>query len=174
MNDTEEFLEWFKGRGCKVTLGEIMQTRHGVEYRKFFSLLRRPPYGLDIRVTLNRREPSKNLYTLASNAEGLQSNGPSQRGKPSVDVASDDVVLAGQTHEYLRSSSPGLIPSVSLEGAAQSATSQDTSNTASAGGLEGMAICGGDVGVKDTRPAPPAPEFSFHFERNGQLNFIGG
>jgi len=62
MNETKNFKQWLEERGNCVTLGEIMQTHFGCEYRKHFTLLRRE--GINFKVTLNRKEPSKNLYTL--------------------------------------------------------------------------------------------------------------
>ena len=47
-----------------MTLGEIMQSKFAREHSKHFALLRNPPYRLNFRPKINKKEPSKNLYTL--------------------------------------------------------------------------------------------------------------
>ena len=86
MNDTEKFLEWFKARSYRVTLGEIMRSEHGCEYRKHFTLLRKR--GLDIRVQSNRKEPSLNLYTLAgAEAQTAKTGGPVVHMPPEANLS---------------------------------------------------------------------------------------
>ena len=63
MNSTDRFLEFFHSHGNILTLGEIMKTAHICEYRKHISLLRHR--GYKIVCVENRKEPSKNTYTLA-------------------------------------------------------------------------------------------------------------
>jgi len=62
MTETDSFKIWLEERGNRVTLGEIMQTHYGCEYRKHFSLLRQK--GIDYAVQIHRKEPSQNLYYL--------------------------------------------------------------------------------------------------------------
>lgn len=64
--ETDAFLEWFHSMGNVITLGEIMQTRFGCEYRKHISLLR--DRGINIPPPVKySKEPSKNTYRIVSN-----------------------------------------------------------------------------------------------------------
>lgn len=68
MTSIESFEQFWIDSGYQLTLGEILKTHFAAEYRKYISLLR-PKYeaqGYKIKVILNRKEPSKNLYVRES------------------------------------------------------------------------------------------------------------
>lgn len=60
MNQLSQYILFVRKHSYLITLSEIMNTTFGCEYRKFHSLLRQD--GWDVKVELNRKEPSKNLY----------------------------------------------------------------------------------------------------------------
>ena len=70
MTDTQSFYEYFREHNFTLTLGEIMKTEFACEYRKHFTLLRKAPefIGKQIRVKLNKKNPSENLYFVEEEA----------------------------------------------------------------------------------------------------------
>ena len=62
MNQTESFLNFIQFNHGTVTLGEIMKTHFGCEYRRMFTELRKK--GWTVNVELDRKQPSNNRYLL--------------------------------------------------------------------------------------------------------------
>ena len=63
MTQKQQLLALFHENGNSITLGTILQTTLAAEYRARISELRNDGYDIP-RPALNRKEPSKNLYTL--------------------------------------------------------------------------------------------------------------
>ena len=65
MTQKQQLLQMFKDNGNMITLGQIMKTTLGAEYRARMSDLRK--MGYEITCTINAKEPSENIYMLITN-----------------------------------------------------------------------------------------------------------
>lgn len=65
MSHREAILEFFRARGGRATLGEILRHPFGYEFRARATELRRQGYRIDC---VKAKKPSENLYVLSAPA----------------------------------------------------------------------------------------------------------
>ncbi len=62
MTQTEALIDLFRQHGNRLTLGDIMQTTLGCEYRARMTELRHKGYTITCKI--NRKQPTRNEYVL--------------------------------------------------------------------------------------------------------------
>ena len=70
MSQLESYKQFVRDHGWRLTLGEIMKTSFGCEYRKNNTLLRHE--GWSVHVVLNRVNPGMNAYGFVEPEESGQ------------------------------------------------------------------------------------------------------
>lgn len=74
LSQKEQLLKLFADNGNILTLGQIMKTSLGAEYRARISELRNA--GYEILCTVNKKNPSDNIYTLYGQKQEIDFKAP--------------------------------------------------------------------------------------------------